>query len=239
MVVPVNVPIENPRAVLRAKYRIEGLPDYVDSDWLSGPGQKVLGNPAPGTFVIEVEKLDDPQPTPFPQVIKKPELSKYLTSTLLTRLDDPEIKKTAEKVTHQAPDVWTAAKRLRRWVSEEVRGGMGMGFASASQVLKEREGDCSEQSVLLTALARSAGIPARCVMGLVYQDGAFYRHMWTEVWVGRWQPLDPAQATDHLSAAWIRLAIHSLQLTDDQKTGSGGLLLFGAKLKVTVEKTGN
>jgi len=238
MVVPSNVPIENPRGVLRAKYRIEGLPDYVDSDWLSGPGQKVLGSPAPGTFVIEVEKLDDPSPAPFPQDIKKPELTGYLTSTLLTRLDDPEIKKIAKKVTDRAPDVWTAARRLRQWVSEEIEGSMGMGFASASQTLKDREGDCSEQSVLLTALARSVGIPARCVMGLVYQDGSFFRHMWTEVWVGRWQPLDPAQATDHLSAAWIRLAVHSLQLTDDQKTGSGGLLLFGAKLKISVEEIG-
>ena len=72
-------------------------------------------------------------------------------------------------------------------------------------------------------------------MGLVYQEGSFFRHMWTEVWVGRWQPLDPAQGTDSLSGAWIRLAIHSLQLTDDRKTGMGALLVFGANLKVTVE----
>jgi len=236
MVVPSNVPIENPRAAVLAKYRIEGLPDHVDSDWFSGPGQKALKNPAPGTFVIKVEKLDDPPPAPFPQQPQKPELSKYLASTALTRLDDPEIKKTARKATAGAPDAWTAARRLRRWVSEEIEGSMGMGFASASQTLKNREGDCSEQSVLLAALARSAGIPARCVMGLVYQDGSFFRHMWTEVWVGRWQPLDPAQATDYISAAWIRLAVHSLQLTDDQKSGGGALVLFGAKLKVTVEE---
>jgi len=239
MVIPSNVPIENPRGIPRLRYRIEGLPDYVDPDWLTGPGQKVAGHPSPGVFQIEVEKTGDPAPSPFPARIEEPGVKKYLASTSLTRLDDPEIKKIAKKVTARAPDAWTAARRLRQWVSEEIEGSMGMGFASASQVLKERQGDCSEQSVLLTALARSVGIPARCIMGLVYQDGSFYRHMWTEVWVNRWQPLDPAQATDHLSAAWIRLAVHSLQLTDDQKTGSGGLLLFGAKLKVTVEKAGS
>ena len=236
MVIPSNVQIENPRAVERVRYRIEGLPEHVDSSWLSAPGQKVTGHPAPGVFLLEAEKLDDPPPSPFPPNAEKPELKKYLASTALTRLDDPEVVKTAKTITAKALDAWTAVKRLRRWVSEEIESSMGMGFASASQTLKQREGDCSEQSVLLAALARSVGIPARCVMGLVYQDGSFFRHMWTEVWVGRWQPLDPAQATDYISAAWIRLAVHSLQLTDDEKTGAGGLLLFGAKLKVTVEK---
>lgn len=236
MVIPSNIQIKNPRAVDRLRYRIEGLPEYVDSSWLGAPGQWVMEKPAPGVFLVEVEKMDEPPPAPFPLDIRKPELQKYLASTSLTRLEDPGIEKTAKTITAKAPDAWAAARRLRWWVSEEIEGSLGMGFASASQVLQKREGDCSEQSVLLAALARSAGIPARCVMGLVYQDGSFFRHMWTEVWVGRWQPLDPAQGTDFISAAWIRLAVHSLQLTDDEKTGVGGLLLFGARLKVTVEK---
>ena len=238
MAISSNVRIDNPRSVPKVRYRIEGLPEYVDSSWLNGPGQKVTKNPSPGTFIIENEMLDDPPAAPFPPDSRKPELKKYLASTSLTRLDDPELIEIARKVTAKSPDAWTAARRLRRWVSEEIEGSMGMGFASASQTLKKREGDCSEQSVLLAALARSAGIPARCVMGLVYQDGSFFRHMWAEVWAGRWQPLDPAQATDYISAAWIRLAVHSLQLTGDQKSGAGALVLFGAKLKVTVENTG-
>jgi hypothetical protein len=236
MVIPSNVRINNPRAVARARYRLEGLPEYVDSSWLTGTGQRASAHSAPGVFLLEVERLDDPPLSVFPPDVKDPGLRKYLASTQLTRLNDPDVIKIAKTVTAGAADAWTAAKRLRRWVSEEIEGGMGMGFASASQTLKRREGDCSEQAVLLTALARSVGIPARCVMGLVYQDGSFFRHMWTEVWVGRWQPLDPAQATDFISAAWIRLAVHSLQLTDDEKTGAGGLMLFGAELKVNVEK---
>jgi hypothetical protein len=235
MVVPSNVKIPNPRAVVRARYRIEGLPEHVDASWLSGPGQRVTGHPSPGVFLIEAEKMDEPAPVPFPPDVGKPELKKYLASTSLTRLDDPEIEKTAKTITADAPDAWTAVKKLRRWVSEEIDGSLGMGFASASQVLRQRKGDCSEQSVLLAALARSVGVPARCIMGLVYQDGSFFRHMWTEVWVGRWQPLDPAQGTDFISAAWIRLAVHTLRLTGDEKTGARGLLIFGARLKVAVE----
>lgn len=236
MVIPSNKKMDNRDAVDRVHYRIQGLPEFVDSSWLSGPGQRVTRNPSPGVFVIDVEKLEDPPNSPFPPNTRNPELKKYLASTSLARLEDPEIIEVAKKVTAGAPDAWTAAKRLRSWVSEEIEGSMGMGFASASQVMKEREGDCSEQSVLLATLARSVGIPARCVVGLVYQEGAFYRHMWTEVWVGRWQPLDPAQATDMISAAWIRLAPYSLQLTNDEKSGAGAVVLFGSQLKVTVEK---
>jgi transglutaminase-like putative cysteine protease len=55
--------------------------------------------------------------------------------------------------------------------------------------------------VLLTALARAAGIPARVVAGAMYLDGGFYYHAWTELWLGRWVSADavfrqlPADAT--------------------------------------------
>jgi len=39
--------------------------------------------------------------------------------------------------------------------------------------------------------ARAAGLPARVVAGVVYLDGAFYYHAWSEVWLGRWIAADP------------------------------------------------
>jgi transglutaminase-like putative cysteine protease len=47
--------------------------------------------------------------------------------------------------------------------------------------------------VLLAALCRARGIPARVAVGLVYspEDQGFLFHMWNEVWVDdRWYPLD-------------------------------------------------
>ena len=44
--------------------------------------------------------------------------------------------------------------------------------------------------MLTTALARAAGIPAHPVAGLLQHDGRFYMHTWTEVYVGRWIPVD-------------------------------------------------
>jgi transglutaminase-like putative cysteine protease len=72
---------------------------------------------------------------------------------------------------------------------------------SARAVLRARRGDCNEHAVLLTALARAAGVPARVVAGAVYLDDGFYYHAWTEMWLGTWVSADavfdqlPADAT--------------------------------------------
>ena len=57
-------------------------------------------------------------------------------------------------------------------------------FDIASQVAKYRAGDCTEHAVLLTALLRSAGVPARVIFGIVIVISAegiiAGRHAWTE-----------------------------------------------------------
>ena len=91
----------------------------------------------------------------------------------------------------------------------------GQGFASAADVAKSLEGDCTEHSVLVAALCRAAGIPARVAFGLVYsaRDKGFAFHMWNEAWVaGRWIPLDATLGLGGIGAAHIKLT-HS-NLTD-------------------------
>ena len=51
-------------------------------------------------------------------------------------------------------------------------------------------GDCNEHAVLLAALARAAGIPARVEAGLVYMDGRFYYHAWNSLYLGEWITAD-------------------------------------------------
>jgi transglutaminase-like putative cysteine protease len=72
---------------------------------------------------------------------------------------------------------------------------------SAREVLGSRRGDCNEHAVLLAALARAAGIPARVIAGAVYANDGFYYHAWNELWLGAWVSADavfdqiPADAT--------------------------------------------
>lgn len=68
-------------------------------------------------------------------------------------------------------------------------------FDLASKVARTRSGDCTEHAVLLAALARVHGLPARLVMGVVLviegDDISGYGHAWTEVHhEGSWQLLD-------------------------------------------------
>lgn len=75
-----------------------------------------------------------------------------------------------------------------------------LGYASASQALADRRGNCSEHAVLLAALARANGIPARIAHGLVYFRGrrnarpSLQPHAWVQAFInGRWQSFDAGQ----------------------------------------------
>ena len=57
--------------------------------------------------------------------------------------------------------------------------------------MDNREGDCSEHTVLMVTLCRAVGIPARAAVGVMYGGGIFAYHMWPEVFVGQWIGLDP------------------------------------------------
>ena len=56
--------------------------------------------------------------------------------------------------------------------------------------LTHRVGDCNEHAVLLAALARAAGIPAKIEAGLVYLNGRFYYHAWNLLYLGKWITAD-------------------------------------------------
>lgn len=91
-------------------------------------------------------------------------------------------------------------QRLESAVREHISTkSLKVGYAAAADVIRLREGDCTEHAVLLAALARAAGIPARVVTGLAYAPGyagredVFVPHAWVIAWVDeRWQGFDAA-----------------------------------------------
>lgn len=74
--------------------------------------------------------------------------------------------------------------------------------------VKTKRGDCSEHSLLFTALARAAGIPSRGVMGLMYMGDevkAFGGHAWNEVAIdGYWVEVDPTWNQQTVDGTHIR-----------------------------------
>lgn len=76
---------------------------------------------------------------------------------------------------------------------------LSVGYASALETAKTRQGDCTEHALLLAALGRARGIATRVATGLAFapefggEERVFVPHAWVQAWVdGRWQSYDAA-----------------------------------------------
>jgi transglutaminase-like putative cysteine protease len=173
-------------------------------------GQDVVRVEDPRTHVVRVRRVLPQASAPRP-VTPPPGQEDCLLATTYVQSDAEAIRNLAREVAGKEADSWRAAKLLERWVHENVtEKNLETAFATAIEVLQSREGDCTEHAVLLAALARAAGIPARVVAGLVYSQRAFVGHMWTEVYVGEWVPLDATLGKGAVGADHIALATSSL-----------------------------
>jgi hypothetical protein len=93
-----------------------------------------------------------------------------------------------------------------------------VGFATASEVCRNKEGDCSEHAVLLAALGRACGLPARVATGLVYvpifggNEDIFGFHMWTQFRIGdAWVDFDAAQRESDCNPTHIAFNVAALE----------------------------
>jgi transglutaminase-like putative cysteine protease len=70
---------------------------------------------------------------------------------------------------------------------------------SPETTLADRKGACRDKAVLLIALCRAQGIPARFASGYLFEDGPAAAqsdlHAWTEAWIpdGGWRAFDATQ----------------------------------------------
>ncbi|MEO1369421.1 MAG: transglutaminase domain-containing protein, partial [Acidobacteriota bacterium] len=120
------------------------------------------------------------------------------------------------------PEGLSAAERagaLRRLVARHLDDkNLDSILATAGDAAASRSGDCTEHAVLLSALLRADGIPARVATGVVYVDAfagkrhLFAYHMWSQAHIdGRWRDLDATLAGDvDFDAAHITFDIPDL-----------------------------
>jgi transglutaminase-like putative cysteine protease len=192
--VPGPLPREVPRTIV---YRLEGLPSSFQKN---DARQRFERGPA-GTTVLTVMArrpvaADPAKDTPLARAAQGAS-TEDLASTPQANSDAPEIKKLARDVAGDAKGTYEAARRLSDHVFRTLEKAYGASHDRASEVLQAGKGDCTEHAVLLVALARALGIPARGVHGLVYaryDDGkdALYWHAWAEVKSGgEWIAMDP------------------------------------------------
>jgi hypothetical protein len=189
--------IENPQAVQKMKMELSGISEEKLSGFpWDSRSQKIIEKKG-DSFIIQIESVifDEEKALYFPVNEKK--VLSSLQSTLFCQSNDSEIKAAAEKIVGDERNSWKAAKKIADWISREMNSSYDVGFASAKDILENREGDCSEHTVLFVALCRSIGIPARACFGVMYGNGVFAYHMWPEVYVGEWVDLDPKWLSIH------------------------------------------
>lgn len=191
---PGPLPREVPKAIA---YRLAGLPPAFQRNdarqrFERGPG---------GTTVLTVTArrpaaADAARDTPLGKA-RAGAAADDLAATPQANADAPEIRRLAAEVAGDAKGAYEAARRLSEHVHRTLEKAYGASHDRASDVLAAGKGDCTEHSVLVVALARALGIPARGVHGLVYaqyEDGqhALYWHAWVEVRsAGEWIAMDP------------------------------------------------
>ncbi|GAB3039816.1 transglutaminase domain-containing protein [Spirosoma pulveris] len=137
---------------------------------------------APGAPYTPVEELPD-------DVLHYTLPSRYCQSDQLGEL--------ATEITKDAEPGYDQAEAIRKWIQESVTYQYGTSDASTSAVdtAASRIGVCRDFTHLGISLCRALNIPARMVVGYLYQLDPMDLHAWFEAYVdGRWFTFDATQA---------------------------------------------
>ncbi len=194
--IPVDKPLDGARDLQRLAVRLRGIDDVtIPSDHRQSVSD--------GLLTVERESASpDSFALPYRGAEWRPELQR----TPFLQVDHPRVLATTAEILGGETDARRAAERLRTWVFRHLRKVPTASIPNALQVLDMKEGDCNEHAVLLAALARAAGLPARVVAGVVYVDGKFLYHAWNEVWLGSgWVSVDAALDQMPVDATHIKL----------------------------------
>jgi hypothetical protein len=178
--------LEDPRKTGFLKIRVSGI-DLADFPF-DGERQRVIDQEG-GIIEIKSVFVDEEGAMSLPYEDR--DLNKFLKPSIWIQSRDPKIVSKALDIIGDESNSWLAAKKIDKWVHENVNSTFSVGIPVATSVLLNREGDCNEHTVLFLALARACGIPADMCAGFVYIRDGFYYHAWPKVYVGKWVHLDP------------------------------------------------
>jgi transglutaminase-like putative cysteine protease len=210
-----NRPLRDIANLGQAVYRL--VPTALDKplDLWDGGEQRVLASTAGGTELsVTVPRYTAADASWSLPHADTPDLHRYLQASAYLEVNSPEIQALAPQAVRGEKNPVLAAHRIEKFVRDYItKKDLNIGFASAQETARSREGDCTEHAVLCAALGRAVGLPTRCVVGFGYippgrdeptlapgtdnSTGIFAFHMWAEAWIGpdEWVPMDAALGT--------------------------------------------
>ncbi len=157
----------------------------------------------------------------------------------MIQADATEIVNLAQSVASSETDSAKIAIALESFVYGFIRNkNYARGFVTALEVAQNPSGDCTEHAVLLAALARARGIPARVAQGLIYETRTqkMAWHVWNELYVnGQWMPFDATLGRGTVGANHIRINAGSFSSATLAQTLLPAARLIG-KIEVEVEE---
>jgi hypothetical protein len=213
-IVPVAQPFADPRSSRRAVYRVELRDGDPAAAFVSGLTQHVRST-GPHAAEVTVSSIDPRAAGESGAASEVKPTADDTEPNGLIQSDDPAIVAMAQQAAEKAAGPAEVAIALEQYVDRHVSDkNFATAVASASEVARSRAGDCTEHAVLLAALARASGIPARVAIGLVYsaKEKGFAYHMWNEVYLDdRWVPLDATLGEGRVSADHLKLADSDLR----------------------------
>lgn len=218
-----NLAIKDLRSIsyMKVKASLEPVPAVGLGD-VQVPGQKFTGQVSDkkleGIFEISHEKFDGKTALPFPPDFSQSvHLGPYLKEAEMIESNDTVLLATAKQVTDGSENLWEATCRLSHWITKNIHGSILGG--SARETFDHKSGLCGSQSMLMAALCRAVGIPARVVWGCLYTPeygGSFGHHAWNEVFIGEagWIPIDVTiHETDYVDSGHIRFGVLNTRQT--------------------------
>ena len=153
-----------------------------------------------GKVIMTVKPVAAPSGVTFPYRGNDKAALEHLEPTQFVQSDHKEIVELARRAVGRTKDAGEAVEKIEAFVADYVEDkNLSVGYASAVEVARSKQGDCTEHAVLAAALCRAVGIPAQVVTGLAYVGewrgvaSGFGGHAWTQAYVGgKWIGLDAA-----------------------------------------------
>lgn len=210
---PIEDVAHTSRVTLRLRVREGEMPKLPEAG-----GQRVLERQETST----VTRFDPGDP--LPALDYELEDPAYLDPSAMVDFEDPAVARLVEETTpDESVTKLELAERLRAFVYDYITvKDLDVAYGTASAVARDRRGDCTEHAVLLIALLRGHGIPARGATGLMYVEALetgeymFGWHMWVQALVdGHWVDLEPSWPEGLPHAAYVLTSVSSLADRDD------------------------
>jgi hypothetical protein len=150
------------------------------------------------------------------------EVLPYLKDSKLLPVRSDRIRDRAAMLRNWDRNAANVAKEILSWCGASFTYDPYIPVVSADRLIRDPRGGALHAAMLFVAVARTAALPARLVLGLHPDHGRWRSTVWVEVWAGDWVSVNPLDGSLLEDATHIKL-LHAAEVEE--------LQLQAAKLK--------